>query len=268
MWCTLMSGWLDSMEIWLIKPCYYNFRNSHSIVNTFLYTLALCPEHFHLFLLLPLPSITEKLTFSFTLSSGIYFLPHFSFISKSRRGTFSLPSTLVLPLDHLCFSHSKLNYLSSLEIRIRLSPSPHHCSAICRLSSYFSPCWRFWSQQYLSVTTFSFLKNSAFVLCWLWVPPPKRWDFVKVSPIALNSFPFVLSVGWASQLQPWPLFKCLSNSDPLLKPSLNYRLEFPKVSALSPSLTARFNKLYQKMKSLFLLLALPLHTFSQWKVVM
>lgn len=47
----------------------------------------LCPECFHLFLFLPLPSITEKLALSltwlFTLWSRVYFLPHFPFTSKS-----------------------------------------------------------------------------------------------------------------------------------------------------------------------------------------
>lgn len=149
----MMSGWLDPMEIyWLVKPCYYNLRNSHSIVNKFLYTLDLCPQCFHLFLFLPLASITEKLALSltwlFTLLSRVYFLPHFSFTSKSPVGPILIAFSprCLRPFLH-CFSPSKFNYLSSLKTHIRLSPSLHLCSVIHQLSSYFSAFWRFWSQK-------------------------------------------------------------------------------------------------------------------------
>ena len=194
-----MSGLLDPVEIyWLVKPCYYHLRNSHSIVNKFLYTLDLCPEQFHLLLLLPLPSITENLSLSLTwffpLWSRVYFLPHFCFTAVKKRASSHCLLPALLALDHLCITFHILNPTISPLLK---SISDYHLHSIVALPSInFQVIFLYSEDSYLNNIwdTFSFLKNSSFVFCCLCVCSPKRWDILKVPHAALNSFPFIFSL--------------------------------------------------------------------------
>ena len=211
-------------------PCYYNLKTSHSTVSEFIYTLDLglkqSPFSF-LFISLhwwALNFLFNLVFYPLKCNLRLYLI---SPTSQSRKLTFSLPSTPLLLLDHLCKTFYLLSSINSSPLK---SMSDYHFFSIfVLLSTNFQVIFPH-SEDCNHSNIWVWLpfpsgKISSSALCWLYVPPLKRGDFFKVllSLLSLVSLGTFTSSAITS-------FQMSLNSTFLFKPSLNYRLEFPTVS--------------------------------------
>ena len=219
-------------------PCYCNLKTSHSTVNEFIYTLDLGLKHSPFsFLFISLHCWALNFLFNLVFyplkcNLRLYLI---SPTSQSRKLTFSLPSTPLLLLDHLC---KKLSTFWAQQTLLPWNP----CQIITfspSLSCYL-PTFRLFSHILKTITTAIFECDCLFLL-------EKSLhllfaDFMflhwkgEISSRSL-SLCFLFSPWGLSHLQLLPLFKCLSTpyffSNLLWATGWNFQLSLSNASKVS-----------------------------------